>query len=116
MTARICRRAAGIAGIAFTAAMLTGCSSAPDLVGMWESTGDSGTVFFYDDGSCAGMMTVDIGGPMYCTVSDDDEGGRYTLMVRQSMNTATYLLEPDGEDTITVLDTTGYPLFQLNRI
>jgi hypothetical protein len=96
--------------------LLTGCSSAPEITGMWDSTGPSSTVYFYDDGSCEGMMSVDIGGPMYCTLSDDEADGYYTMKVRQSENTATYLVQPDGDDHLGVYNSSGTLVFELDRI
>lgn len=95
---------------------LTGCSSSPDMVGMWESTGPSSTAYFYDDGTCEGMMSVDIGGPMYCSVSESEQDGYYVLEVRQSENSATYLVQPDGDDHLNVFTTSGAAAFDLVRL
>lgn len=99
-----------------TVTLLAGCSSSPELVGMWDSTGPNSTAYFYDDGSCAGMMSIDIGGPMYCTISDEEADGYYTLKVRQSENAASYLVQADGGDHLDVYDSTGSLLFMLDRI
>ncbi len=95
--------------------LLTGCSSAPELTGMWTSTGPSQSVLFYEDGSCSGMMTVDIGGPMYCALSDKESDGYFTLQVRQGENSAEYLVKADGDDHLELFDTEKSPLYELDR-
>lgn len=105
-----------VAALAGATLVLTGCSSQPDLVGMWESTGSSSTAYFYDDGTCEGLMSVDIGGPMYCAISEEENDGYYTLKVRQGENSATYLVQPDGDDHLEVYSSSGSALFGLTRL
>ena len=111
-------RAIGIfCGIsAASALLLTGCSSTPELTGMWTSTGPSQSVAFYEDGSCSGMMNVDIGGPMYCALSDKESDGYFTLRVSQGENSAQYLVKADGDDHLEVFDTGKAPLYELDRL
>ncbi|WP_156665556.1 hypothetical protein [Rhodococcus phenolicus] len=104
-----------LAGAASTTVLTAGCSTSPELTGMWQSTGLSPMVSFFEDGTCSGLMSVDIGGPMYCSLGESSGGG-YVLRIQQGENYATYLLEPDGSDHLDVLSSNGSPAFTLDRL
>ncbi len=43
-----------LAGAASTTVLTAGCSTSPELTGMWQSTGLSPMVSFFEDGTCSG--------------------------------------------------------------
>lgn len=101
-------------GLAAIGALMTGCSSTPSLAGTWESnSGD--TKVFYEDGTCENMLSVDIGGPMYCSISEKATDGYYSLRVKQGANSANLMVKPDGKDHLAVYNKSGEMLYELDR-
>nr|WP_143538681.1 hypothetical protein [Rhodococcus erythropolis] len=95
-------------------AFASGCSSTPSLVGEWEMNG-GGTKVFYEDGTCENMLSVDIGGPMYCTISEKETDGYFSLRVKQGENSASLLVKPDGKDRLAIYNKSGQLLYELDR-
>ena len=101
-------------------ATLTGCSSGPpSLSGVWTPSDGSGTKVINADDSCSGMFyngttPLDIGGPETCTLSGAATDGAYTLVVRQSPNSATYTATFNG-DTLDLSSMTGTHIVTLTR-
>ncbi|MCX2934992.1 hypothetical protein ORI20_32540 [Mycobacterium sp. CVI_P3] len=91
------------------------------LVGIWSSSDGTADKTFADDGLCDGFYyshgePLDIGGPMFCQLSTQpDSAGRYKLIVSQSPNRSTYLVEFHGGDSASVYTTTGSLLYELTR-
>ena len=104
-----------------TAAVLSGCSSPPALVGNWKAD-DGTTKVIADSGACKGMFysggkPLDIGGGMTCSLSDKEGAdGKYSLVVSQPPNQASFLVEFDGDDSATVYDGTGKRVFAMTRL
>ena len=99
--------AAALAAAALLA--LAACSpAAPDLVGNWKASDGSPMKVVAKDGRCSGMYysngkPLDIGGGMTCSVSSKkDSAGRYSLVVSQPPNQATYSVAFDGDSKATV--------------
>lgn len=104
----------GAIGLAAVGALVAGCSSTPSLAGAWES--DAGdTKVFYEDGTCENMLSVDIGGPMYCSLSEKEADGYYSLRIKQGENSANLLVRPDGKDHLAVYNKSGEMLYELDR-
>lgn len=86
------------------------CSSddAPSIVGVWQPSDGSGIKTVQESGACEGMYysqgaPLDIGGPMTCSMGESaNDKGRYTLVVSQPPNTATYTLDFADDDHVTV--------------
>ncbi|GAB3283480.1 hypothetical protein GCM10027449_26560 [Sinomonas notoginsengisoli] len=96
---------------AAVAASLAACSSAPpSLAGNWRSGDGTPTKVVSQNGACRGMYydrgkPLDIGGGMSCSLSQSkDPNGRYSLVVSQPPNQATYTVAFDGNDKATVYD------------
>lgn len=93
----------------------------PSLVGVWTPSDGTSEKVFDDSGRCenafyADGRPLDIGGPMYCHVSQKaDEAGRYKLLVEQGPNRATYLIEFHGEDSVSVYDKPGELIYSMAR-
>ncbi|HEX7303358.1 hypothetical protein [Lentzea sp.] len=108
---------------------MTGDSGAPDstdvtrtAVGTWTASDGTGTKTFGGNGAqCDGFYyaqgkPLDIGGPMSCTLSSaPDERNRYSLMVKQGPNQATYKIAFDREDHAVVYGSNGAQLYELTR-
>lgn len=87
-----------------------------ELTGVWAVEGSPGDKkIFRQNGICSNMIDVDIGGPMFCTLSGKGADGRYVLTVEQSPNSVTYLLDWNGADRVTVLDESGAVVWKLER-
>ncbi|HEY9327516.1 MAG TPA: hypothetical protein VIS09_04645 [Streptomyces sp.] len=91
------------------------------MVGTWKTLGSSSPKVFGEDGRCSGFYynngaPLDIGGPMTCTVSSTpDADDRYTLVVTQSPNQATYKVAFDTPDHALVYSSTGQKIYEINR-
>ena len=89
-------------------------------MGTWTSS-DRETKVFRENGACEGAFylegkPLDIGGPMTCALSSKpDSSGRYQLMVRQSPNQATYLVEFKSSDEASVYTKSGQLLYTITR-
>jgi hypothetical protein len=96
-------------------------ADASTVVGNWTASDGTGNKSFNSDGRCDGVFynegkPLDIGGPMSCSLSTKpDSDGLYTLLVTQSMNKATYKVRFDSTDHITVFDSAGRKLYELER-
>jgi len=96
-------------------------ADASTVVGNWTASDGTGAKSFSADGQCDGVFynegkPLDIGGPMTCALSQKpDSNGFYTLRVTQSMNKATYKLHFDSTDHLTVFDSAGRKLYELDR-
>ncbi|MEV7132617.1 hypothetical protein AB0N24_06965 [Arthrobacter sp. NPDC093128] len=118
-TARAFYAAAGLIAVA---AGLTGCAGTPDLTGNWAPDDGTGTKVINEAGSCEGMFysgnkPLDIGGGMSCSLSDKKgSNGRYSLVVSQPPNRASYQVEFDGDDAATVFDVSGTRIFSMKRL
>jgi uncharacterized protein (DUF2147 family) len=103
-------------------ASLAACSGgAPNPAGVWTASDGSGTKTINDDGACTGMyydagQPLDIGGGMTCTFgSEQSADGTYTLVVDQPPNSATYRVQFDGDDTLSLLGSGGSTIVTLTR-
>ncbi|THA74468.1 hypothetical protein E6R60_20255 [Streptomyces sp. A0642] len=91
------------------------------MVGSWKTSGSSSTKVFGEDGRCSGFYynngaPLDIGGPMTCTISSTpDADDRYTLVVTQSPNEATYKVAFDTADHAQVYSSTGQKIYEIDR-
>ncbi|UXA19088.1 hypothetical protein [Mycobacterium sp. SMC-4] len=91
------------------------------LVGIWSSSDGTADKRLADNGLCEGFYysngrQLDIGGPMTCQLSDQpDSAGRYTLIVSQSPNRSSYLVEFNGNNTVSVYSKSGDLLYTLTR-
>jgi hypothetical protein len=100
---------------------LSACGGPPSLVGNWRADDGSGTKVIMENGRCSGMFyshgePLDIGGPMSCSMSSKKSGnGRYSLVVTQPPNQATFSIEFDGDDKATVYDSAGNRLYTMTR-
>ncbi|KAA1380494.1 hypothetical protein [Aeromicrobium fastidiosum] len=98
-----------------------GCAdAAPSIVGVWSASDGSVTKTITEDGQCSGMYyngtePLDIGGGMSCTLSDAETDGRYTLVVRQPPNQASYQVAFDSDDQMTVYTSGGTEIVTLTR-
>ncbi|MFF0488665.1 SEFIR domain-containing protein [Nocardia sp. NPDC004068] len=92
------------------------------MVGTWTSSdGTEAKSFTENGGLCDGFFysggrPLDIGGPAYCTLSTKpDAANRYTLLVRQSVNSGRYQVVFSSKDHAAVYDSNGTPLYELSR-
>lgn len=113
---------AGMMLVCLTAA-LTGCGGgAPDLTGNWSADDGTGTKVINEAGACRGMFysggkPLDIGGGMSCSLSEKkSSNGRYSLVVSQPPNQASYQVEFSGDDAATVYDGSGARLYSMKRL
>ena len=97
--------------VAAVAVSLAACSSAPpSLTGNWKSSDGTPMKVVAQNGLCRGMYynagkPLDIGGGMSCSLSGQkDSNGRYSLVVSQPPNEATYTVSFEGNDKATVYD------------
>ncbi|MGJ3191246.1 hypothetical protein [Paenarthrobacter sp. FR1] len=88
---------------------ISGCgAAAPTLTGNWKADDGSGTKVIMSDGRCKGMYysggrPLDIGGGMTCSLSEKKgSNGRYSLVVSQPPNQASFQVEFIGENSATV--------------
>jgi len=101
---------------------LAGCGGAPTLTGNWSADDGSGTKVVNDAGACRGMFysggkPLDIGGGMSCSLSDKKgSNDRYSLVVSQPPNEASYQVEFSGNDSATVYDGAGTRLYSMKRL
>ncbi|WP_371659510.1 hypothetical protein [Streptomyces sp. NBC_00280] len=92
------------------------------MVGNWKTSDSSSPKVFGEDGRCAGFYynngaPLDIGGPMTCTISSTpDADDRYTLVVTQSPNQATYKVAFDTADHALVYSSMGQKIYEMNRL
>ena len=95
-------------------------SGPQSIAGTWTAS-DGETITFSDDGPCEDAFysdgkPLDIGGPMTCHLSSKpDSSGRYQLIVRQSPNKMTYLVEFTGDDTASVYSRKGQLIYTMTR-
>ncbi|WP_043805723.1 hypothetical protein [Paenarthrobacter aurescens] len=106
---RIKRSISGLVLAGFSAVLLTGCAgSPPSLTGNWKADDGTAMKVIMSDGRCKGMyysggQPLDIGGGMTCSLSDNKgSNGRYSLVVSQPPNQATFQVEFGGNDSATV--------------
>lgn len=92
------------------------------IVGAWNASDGTGTkTFTASSGQCAGFYynngkPLDIGGPMTCTISSKpDAQGRYTMIVTQSENRATFHIAFTDTDHASVLDSQGTKIYEIER-
>ncbi|MFJ4899976.1 MULTISPECIES: hypothetical protein [unclassified Streptomyces] len=96
-------------------------SGSAAMVGNWKTSGSSSPKVFGEDGRCSGFYydngaPLDIGGPMTCTMSSTpDADDRYTLVVTQSPNEATYKVAFDTADHAQVYSSTGQKIYEIDR-
>lgn len=116
-------RALSAAAVLLGAGMaLTGCGGAPDLTGNWLADDGTGTKVINEAGACRGMFytggkPLDIGGGMSCSLSDKKgSNGRYSLIVSQPPNEASYQVEFHGNDSAMVYDGSGARLYSMKRL
>ncbi|MDO5863456.1 MULTISPECIES: hypothetical protein [Paenarthrobacter] len=90
-------------------ALLCSCAgSPPSLTGNWKADDGTAMKVVMPDGRCKGMYysggkPLDIGGGMTCSLSDKkDSKGRYSLVVSQPPNQATFQVEFSGNDSATL--------------
>lgn len=101
---------------------LAGCGSAPELTGNWSADDGTGTKVINEAGACRGMFysggkPLDIGGGMSCSLSDKKgSDGRYSLVVSQPPNEASYQVEFNGDDSATVYDKSGARLYSMEKL
>lgn len=102
-------------------ALVSGCSSAPSIVGVWEGSDGTPLKTIDESGRCEGMYynqgePLDIGGPMTCALgSEADDAGFYMLVVSQGPNTATYAVAFSDSDTAVLRETDGTEIVTLER-
>ena len=110
------------AGLIAIAATLTGCGGTPGLTGNWAPDDGTGTKVITESGACEGMFysgtkPLDIGGGMSCSLSDKKNSqNRYSLVVSQPPNRASYEVQFDGDDGATVFDSSGTRLYSMKRL
>ena len=120
LTARTRRLIASGAAVALAVGM-SGCGGTPTLVGNWQADDGSGAKVVTSNGACQGMFysqgkPLDIGGGMTCSLSTKAlNGGKYSLVVSQPPNQASYLVDFSGNDSATVYDTGGGRLYSMKR-
>lgn len=101
---------------------LAGCGSTPELTGNWSPDDGTGTKVINETGACRGMFysggkPLDIGGGMSCSLSDKKgSNDRYSLVVSQPPNEASYEVEFNGNDSATVYDMSGARLYSIERL
>ena len=107
--------------VVFVYTSVVGNTSTPDLVGNWQADDRTGMKVIRPNGACSGMYyshgrPLDIGGGMSCSLSSNEgSNGRYTLVVSQPPNQATFAVAFDGNDSATVYDAAGTRLFSMDR-
>ncbi|MEV0843460.1 hypothetical protein AB0I55_28430 [Actinocatenispora sera] len=92
-------------------------SSGYSLVGTWAASDGSGTKAMDANGRCTGFyyangVPLDIGGPMYCSLSE--HGDSYLLTVTQQPNESSYRVEFTSADH-AVVSAGGRRLYELDR-
>ncbi len=108
------------ASLASTQPPSPAASGPRSIAGTWTAS-DGETITFSDDGLCenafyADGKPLDIGGPMTCQLSGKpDFSGRYPLIVRQSSNKMTYLVEFTGGDKASVYTKNGELIYTMTR-
>lgn len=123
-TQRSTKRSGALYGLAslITMSALTGCGAAPDLTGNWTADDGTQTKVINEAGACRGMFysngkPLDIGGGMSCSLSEKkNSNGRYSLIVSQPPNEASYEIEFDGNDAATVYDGSGTRIYSMKRL
>ncbi|VXC14978.1 conserved exported hypothetical protein [Arthrobacter sp. 9AX] len=101
---------------------LASCSSAPDITGNWSADDGTGTKVINEAGACRGMLysggkPLDIGGGMSCSLSEKEgPNGRYSLIVTQPPNEASYQVQFEGNDAATIYDSKGTKLYSMTRL
>lgn len=120
MLRQMLSRTVALGAMAAIAVGLTGCTSEPSLVGMWQPDDGSGMKTVAEDGRCTGMIynqgrPLDIGGGMYCTLGEKASDGTYTLVVQQPPNEQTYRVRFEGQDTAVLLTRGGETIVTLER-
>lgn len=95
---------------------------AQTAVGTWTASDGTGTKTFGGNGAqCDGFYyhqgkPLDIGGPASCTLSSTpDSQNRYSLMVKQGPNQATFKIAFDKADHAVVYGSNGTKLYELNK-
>lgn len=95
---------------------------AQTAVGTWTASDGTGTKTFGGNGAqCDGFYyhqgkPLDIGGPMSCTLSSAPDGeNRYSLIVKQGTNQATFKIAFDKADHAVVYGSNGAKLYELTR-
>ncbi|WP_437770475.1 hypothetical protein [Arthrobacter sp. KNU40] len=87
---------------------LTACDSTPKIAGNWKADDGTAVKTIAQDGRCQGMFyngtkPLDIGGGMSCSFSTKkDANGRYSLVVSQPPNEASYTVDFTASDTAAV--------------
>jgi uncharacterized protein (DUF2147 family) len=115
-------RASAAAAAVLLAVALAGCSGTPSLVGNWEADDGTSTKVINEQGQCLGMFyngsaPLDIGGGMTCSLSTaKGSDGRYSLVVSQPPNKATYAVEFESKDVATVFSSSGARLYSMSRL
>jgi hypothetical protein len=100
---------------------LSACGGTPSLVGNWRADDGTGMKVIMSNGMCSGMYysrgePLDIGGGMRCSMSSKKgSNGRYSLVVTQPPNEATFYVAFDGNEEATVYDSAGIRLFTMTR-
>ncbi|MBT8162561.1 MULTISPECIES: hypothetical protein [Arthrobacter] len=109
-----------LAGVVI-ASSVAACGAAPSLAGNWKADDGTGMKVISSNGACSGMYyngstPLDIGGGMSCSLSDKKgSDGRYSLVVSQPPNQASYEVEFNGNDTATVYSSSGSRLYSMAR-
>lgn len=106
--------------LAGAALVLSGCASAPSIIGVWSPDDGSGIKTVNENGQCSGMYyngttPLDIGGGMTCQLGNESSDGTYTLVVLQPPNERTYHVRFDGSDTAILQDSAGNVIVTLTR-
>ncbi|MGO4858929.1 hypothetical protein [Arthrobacter sp. 2MCAF14] len=92
---------------------LTACDSTPKIAGNWKADDGTPVKVIAQDSRCQGMFyngtkPLDIGGGMTCSFSTKkDANGRYSLVVSQPPNQASYTVDFTGSDTVAVYSGTS---------
>lgn len=100
---------------------LASCSSEVTLIGNWQPDDGSGVKVITESGQCQGMFyaggkPLDIGGGMTCSMSEKkNDDGRYSLVVSQPPNRATYYVEFVDSNTVDVYDSKGSEIYSMSR-
>ncbi|MEV6713447.1 hypothetical protein AB0M48_15575 [Lentzea sp. NPDC051208] len=99
-----------------------GADVSQTAVGTWTASDGTGTKTFGGNGAqCEGFYyhqgkPLDIGGPMSCSLSSaPDSENRYSLIVKQGSNQATFKISFDKADHAVVYGSNGAKLYELNR-
>jgi hypothetical protein len=62
-----------------------------------------------------GTTPLDIGGPMSCTLGQNDSAGYYVLVVRQPPNQASYEVRFSDDNTMTMYTPASVKIVTLTR-